>query len=159
MTTFVHLTSETNLARIRRRGLKIGKWAPGVYAMPVLPDFQRSHQWLRELRRWNGGRTLVAVYCRVPADTPVAFGRYNQAHSEGTAVASAAALAELADAGGFEVAIRRDIEPRDITSVKLLPQLIGWRYFPEAKGRPPFCTCDYCQKGRPFSRRLRRDET
>jgi hypothetical protein len=155
MAAFVHITAEANITRIRRGGIRAGKGAPGVYAMPVLPDFQRSHQWLRELRRWKGGRLLMAVYFRLPGDTPVAFGRYNRSHAEGTADAAVAALEALQDAGGFEVAILRSVGAGEITSVKHLPQLTGWRYFPEAKGRKPFCTCDYCQKGLPFSRRLR----
>ena len=155
MAAFVHLTTESNIARIRRNGLKATKRAPGVYAMPVLPNFQRSHQWLRELRRWKGGRSLLAIYFRIPADTPAVFGRYNKSHTAGTADEAAAALMALDDAGGFEVAILRPIAPSEITSIKPLPQLMGWRYFPEAKGRKPFCACDYCLRGEPFSRRLR----
>lgn len=155
MAAFVHLTTVSNLTRIRRGGIRTAKGAPGVYAMPVLPDFQRSHQWLRELRRWNGGRSVVAVYFRVPGDTPAVFGRYNREHSEGTADEAVAALMALEDAGGFESAILRDVTTDEITSIRHLPQLTGWRYFPEAKGRKPFCTCEYCQKGLPFSRRLR----
>jgi len=155
MAAFVHLTTDSNVARIRRGGIRATKGAPGVFAMPVLPDFQRSHQWLRELRRWKAGRSLLAVYFRVPGDTSVVFGRYNKQHIVGTADDAAAALKSLDDAGGFEAAIQRHIAPGEITSIKHLPQITGWRYFPEAKGRKPFCTCDYCQKGLPFSRRLR----
>lgn len=157
MAAFVHLTTESNVTRIRRGGIRAAKRTPGVYAMPVLPDFQRSHQWLRELRRWNGGRSLVAVYFRLPGDTPVVFGRYNRTHTEGTADEAVAALKALEDAAGFEAAILRDVAPDEITSTRHLPQLTGWRYFPEAKGRKPFCGCAYCQKGLPFSRRLRTD--
>ncbi len=157
MTAFVHLTTETNIARIRRGGIRAAKGAPGVYAMPVLPDFQRTHQWLRELRRWKGGRSLLAVYFRVPGNTPMVFGHYNRIHTEGTADDAAAALKALDDAAGFESAILRDVAPGEITSIKHLPQLVGWRYFPEAKGRKPFCGCDFCQRGQPFSRRLRTD--
>lgn len=155
MAAFVHLTTQSNVTRIRRSGIRAAKGAPGVYAMPVVPEFHRSHQWLRELRRWNGGRSLLAVYFRIPADTPAVFGRYNRAHTEGTADEATAALMALDEAAGFEAAILRDIAPGEITSIKTLPQLTGWRYFPEAKGKKPFCTCEYCQKGLPFSRRLR----
>jgi hypothetical protein len=155
MAAFVHLTTQSSIIRIRRSGIRAAKGAPGVYAMPVVPDFHRSHQWLRELRRWKGGRSLLAVYFRVPGETPAAFGRYNRAHAKGTADEATAALMAVDDAGGFEVAILRAIGASEITSIRSLPQLTGWRYFPEAKGRKPFCTCDYCQKGLPFSRRLR----
>ncbi len=157
MAAFVHLTTEAHVTRIRRSGIRAAKRAPGVYAMPVLPDFQRSHQWLRELRRWKGGQSLIAVYFRLPGDTPVVFGRYNQVHTEGTADDAVATLKVLEDAAGFEAAVLRAVEPGEITSIKHLPQLTGWRYFPEAKGKKPFCTCEYCQKGLPFSRRLRSD--
>jgi len=158
MASFVHLAVEADLPRIARSGIRPGNGARGVYVMPVTPDFMKSHQWLRELRRWKAGRSLIAVYVRVPGDTPVVFGRYNVKHVEGTADQAVAALLTAPEADGFETIILRVIRPNEITSVKPLRQVTGWRYFPAAKGKPPFCNCEYCQKGLPFSRRLRTDD-
>ena len=38
---------------------------------------------------------------------------------------------------------------------RVLPQVVGWRYFPAAKGKPPFCTCKFCTRGEYGARRLR----
>lgn len=56
---------------------------------------------------------------------------------------------------GYEVIFERDIAPSQITSVKPMRQVIGWRYYPSAKGRKP-CGCPACQaRGEPFSRRFK----
>lgn len=34
-------------------------------------------------------------------------------------------------------------------------QLVGWRYFPEAHGKPPFCGCACCQRGLIKNRKIR----
>src|SRR4051794_33261043 len=47
---FTHLAREKDSTRILRSGIRAGKLgddAFGVYAMPVLPNFFASHQWLR----------------------------------------------------------------------------------------------------------------
>jgi phage-related protein len=43
----------------------------GVFAVPVTRNFYVSHQWLRELKRHNAGRTVAAIYFRVPDDEQV----------------------------------------------------------------------------------------
>jgi hypothetical protein len=57
------------------------------------------------------------------------------------------------DPRGYEVVIPRAIEPDEIHRVRHLPQIMGWRYSPTSKGRPPFCTC--CIRGEYGARRLR----
>ena len=56
---------------------------------------------------------------------------------------------------GWEVVIPRRIEAKEIHRTKVLPQVLGWRYFPAAKGKPPFCPCEYCTRGDFAARRLR----
>jgi hypothetical protein len=70
MAMFVHLTSESRIARIRRNGIArlhkaVGTSPEGVYAVPVAPNFYASHQWLRELKRRNQG-PIAGVYFRIP---------------------------------------------------------------------------------------------
>jgi hypothetical protein len=62
MALFVHLAPLEAVKRIRRSGIKAAKWRTGVYAMPVLPDFYASHQWLRELRIGHERQPVCAVY-------------------------------------------------------------------------------------------------
>ena len=77
MPLFVHVTDEKNAPAMRRSGIAMSKYGRGVYAMPVMPSFIVSHQWLRELRR-GGARTLVGVYFRIDDDEPVRFGHYGK---------------------------------------------------------------------------------
>ena len=160
MAMFVHLTRESALARIRRSGIARSRRAVrdfprGVFAVPVTRDFNVSHQWLRELRRQNANGTVVAVYFRVPDDEQVWVGHYNQAHRQMTAAEAAREFMSAESREGWEVIIPRRIEAGEVRRVKALPQVLGWRYFPGAKGRPPFCTCEYCTRGEYGARRLR----
>lgn len=160
MATFVHLTTESNLARIRRNGLArsrraVGELPRGVYAVPVTRNFYVSHQWLRELRRQNESRAIIAVYFRIPDDELVWVGHYNQAHRSMSAAEAFAEFMAAENREGWEVIIPRRIEAKEIYRVKSLRQVVGWRYFPEAKGKLPFCACEYCTRGQYGARRLR----
>lgn len=178
MPVFVHLTSHRNLRSIRRGGIGRGR-SGGVYALPVTRSFQISHQWLRELRRAGGG-TLFGVYFRIPDDEPVEIGHYHRPHRSMTAAEAVAvmleaetsdpAAARAADSGsraiargralpsspeGFQVLIPRRIEPGEILRVKALPQVVGWRYRPDANGTPP-SACLWVERGVWGIRRLER---
>lgn len=170
MPIFVHLTSQRNLASIRRSGIgRRSKYVgfEGVYAMPVTRNFYVAHQWLRELRRWRNG-TVVGVYFRLPDDEPVTIGHYNSAHVSMTAAEAVRLMMsvehrdpvaerkqdglvdELPDDAvlpsspeGFEVIVPRRIKRSEIIRIKRLPQVVGWRYEPGAHGKPP-CTCLCC---------------
>lgn len=170
MPVFVHLTSQRNLASIRRSGIgrRSGRrGAPGVYAMPVTRNFYVSHQWLRELRRWGAG-TVVGVYFRLPDDEPITVGHYNSPHVAMTAAQAAALMMGAEGRGparerkrgaasrgvrrdarppasleGYEVIVPRRIEVSELIRVRSLPQVVGWRYQPGAHGTPP-CTCLCC---------------
>lgn len=159
MARFVHYAPEHDIARIRRTGLRSSRDGQGrncgVYAMPVVPDFLRTHQWLREIKRWHGGQTMLAVYFHIDDGTPVHFGHYNSRKSSGTARDAVACLMQTSEPLGFEAVIGEPVAARQVKAIRFVPQMVGWRYFPGSNGRPPFCTCDYCQKGQPFSRRLR----
>jgi len=54
------------------------------------------------------------------------------------------------------VIVPRRIEPKEIHRVRALPQLTGWRYFPSAKGRRPFCVDKCCTRGEYGARKLRK---
>ena len=162
MALFVHLASEKDADAIRRSGIKPRRLADGapkgyeriVFAMPITNNFHISHQWLRELKR-NGQRTIVGVYFRIPDDQTVMVGHYNQAHVEMTANEAVGLVFSLENAEGYQVVIPRKIEPSEIHKIKTLPQVVGWRYYPEAKGRKP-CGCPVCiRRGEIKSKRIR----
>jgi hypothetical protein len=83
----------------------------------------------------------------------VVVGQYNREHQELTA-AQAAALVSGTRAEGLEVFVPHRIEAKAIAKVRHLPQVLGWRYWPEAHGRAP-CPCRFCSRGGYGARRLR----
>jgi hypothetical protein len=155
---FVHITTERNAAAVMRAGLRPGRLAGGghalgVYGMPVLPRYEITHQWAREMKRWRG-RTLAAVTFLVPDDELVLVGRYNQGKTAVTAAQAAGLVRDLPDPRGWEVIVPRAVPAKDIVRVRSLRRVTGWRYFPDAHGRAP-CGCPACTAGEPFQRRLR----
>jgi hypothetical protein len=160
MAMFVHLTLESSVSRIRRNGIArlrqaAGETHKGVFAVPVTRNFYASHQWLRELKRRNQG-PLAAVYFRIPDEELVWLGHYNQVHRWVTAAEAIALFAAADDPLGWEVVIPRRIEINEIHKTRPLSQVIGWRFSPAAKGKPPFCTCKFCTRGEYGSAKLRR---
>jgi len=59
---------------------------------------------------------------------------------------------------GLEVVIPRKIMSKEIARVYLAPGITGWRYYPEAKGKKPFCPCKYCNRGEIRAQRLIKDD-
>lgn len=158
MAMFVHLALEKNLKPIQRNGigrLRSRMNVPrGIFAMPVTRNFYVSHQWLRELKRNKGGGAVAGVYFRIDDAEMVSVGHYNRAHQLMTAAEALSAISKSDSAEGFEVIIHRRIEASEIHRVRILPQVIGWRFYPAAKGRKP-CGCDFCQKGEYNGRKIR----
>jgi hypothetical protein len=159
MAMFVHLAPESRIALIRRNGIRrlrrpVGDFPGGVFAVPVTRSFYVSHQWLRELKRRNAG-TIAGVYFRVPDEERVWMGHYNQGHRWMSAAEAVAEFMAAVDAKGWEVVIPRRIEAAEVHRVRRLPQVVGWRFSPAAKGKPPFCTCKFCTRGEYGARRLR----
>ena len=160
MAMFVHLTLEALARRIRRNGISrlrkgVGSSPKGVFAVPVTRNFYASHQWVRELKRRNRG-PLAGVYFRVPDKERVWVGHYGQVHRWMSAAEAAALFATADDPLGWEVVIPRRIEVSEIHRTRRLPQVIGWRFYPKAKGKPPYCTCKFCTRGEYGAARLRK---
>jgi hypothetical protein len=159
MAMFVHLAPQSRAERIRRCGISRLRRATaalpgGVYAVPVTPSFFVSHQWLRELKR-RGEGPIVGIYFRLPDPERVWVGHYGQAHREMTAAEAVAEFLHAGSGEGWEVLVPRRINAKEIHRIRALPQIVGWRFFPGAKGKPIFCTCDYCIKGQYGAQRLR----
>ncbi|TDC93095.1 HEAT repeat domain-containing protein [Actinomadura sp. 7K507] len=157
---FVHLTSAANAPRIRRSGIRAADHGPdgerGVYCFPVLRSYTLTHQWLRELARFGGRGRLVAVHLRLDDDEQVLVGHYGDRTRSTVAAAEAVRwIAALDDPRGWEVFVPRAVRPREVHRIRAAPQVVGWRYKPDAHGRRP-CTCFGCRvRGEYGSRRLR----
>ena len=150
MASFVHVTDAREATRLRLSGLRPCRYrtgrAPdsacprGVFCVPVLPDFQATFQWLRELKR-RGHRTACAVQFRLPDAEPVLAGHFAQRLHDGlepmTAAQAVALFLRHPDPRGLEVVVPRKVLPREIVRVRALPQVVGWRFRPGAKGAWP----------------------
>ncbi|HEY6250367.1 MAG TPA: hypothetical protein VI685_10425 [Candidatus Angelobacter sp.] len=153
----VHLTAEKNVKRILRNGISRARKKPsspyGIFAMPVTRNFYVSHQWLRELKR-RGQGPIAAVYFRIPDDEDVWVGHYNRSHQKMRAASALALIAQQSSAEGYEVIVPRKVMHSQVHRVKRLPQVIGWRYYPDSHGKRP-CGCPFCQRGNYGARKLR----
>jgi hypothetical protein len=87
---------------------------------------------------------LVCVQFRIPDEEIVLIGKYNGEKVQMNASEAAGAVQKHADPMGLEVIIPRKIMPKEITRTYPAPLLTGWRYYPEAKGKKPFCHCKFC---------------
>jgi hypothetical protein len=159
MPIFVHLAPEAGLPRILANGIRRSParspLPSGVYAMPLTRNHYASHQWLRELKS-SGVRTIVGVYFRLPDEEPVWFGHFGYAHVLLEASEAAHHVSSAPDPVGLEVLVPRRILPGEIVRSRRLRQVIGWRYYPTAHGRPP-CGCPSClPAGQIKSRALRK---
>ena len=125
MAMFVHFAPVSELASIKRHGLRARRKSRGVYVVPATPDFYASHQWLRELRRCHGNATLMAIYFRVAGDTPALYGRYGGPHAIGTADMAVAALMTAEQPLGFETILDGPFPPSVITSYRTVRQVTG----------------------------------
>ena len=114
---FVHLAPANKAAHIRRTGLKPRRrsWVRGVFDAPVLPNFDITYQWTRELKRWTTARTMVAVQLRIPDDELVLVGHYARPALE---VPAAQAVKIVMEAGSrsawLEVVVRCAKRPSEI---------------------------------------------
>ena len=148
MARFTHIARETDEKSIRRSGIKpmpIYDGLVGVYAMPVLPNFFASHQWLRELRRL-GSTPLVAVDFVISDDQEVRAGHYSAPHTAMTAAEASGVILHADDPRGYEVVVPRKVIPAELRRTRRVPQVVGWRYWPEAHGQRP-CACEVGQRG------------
>ncbi len=159
MAMLVHITTEQAARMMLKSGIRAercvinGVAGKGVYAMPVTRNFMVSHQWLRELKRGRSG-SLVGLYIRVPDDELVHWGRYNQVHVSITAAEAVGRAMHGDTMDGSQIVLRRKILASEIHRVRRLPQLVGWRHYPEAHGKRPWaCAC--CQRGEYGSAKIR----
>jgi len=162
MPVFVHIADERDAGSIRRGGLTLPKTRLrfeeterrkyGIFALPLTPNFMVSHQWLRVLKH-KGHRTAVGVYFRLHDGELVWVGRYNEPKRLVPA-AEAAAILRRDETLGFETTIPRSISAKEIGAIRALPQVLGWRYSPNAHERGIRCCCKFCQKSNIKGRRL-----
>src|SRR5882762_6662817 len=155
MASFVHIADARHQSLIAKNGIRSGR--RGVFCLPVTRKFAVTHQWSRELKR-RGVRSFVCVQFRVPNDELVSVGMYNSEKLSMTAAEAVLTVEEHTAPMGLEVILPRRVLPKEIVRMYPAPRLVGWRYYPAAKGRPPFCCCWYCNRGEIRAQRLIRDE-
>jgi hypothetical protein len=153
---FVHLTSDAEVRSIRINGIKVSRKRgahDGVFAHPQTENFVVTHQWMRELRRFRGQR-IVGVRIRLPDRERVWIGKFNAEHIDVSASEALGIARDHQDPLGLQVIIPRAVRASEVQAFYTPPKVVGWRYYPTAKGRKP-CPCPYCQRGEPFSKHIR----
>lgn len=155
MALVVHLADARQAAAIKRGGLRASECSvrvatgveppdSGIFAMPVLPNYWATHQWLRELKR-GGMRTLVAVHIRLRSDVPVWVGRYNAEHRRVPLGHAIGLIMQEPSFLGWEILLPFRVDRKAIHAIRDVPQVVGWRYFPDAhKDGPWKCLCNFC---------------
>lgn len=154
MVTLVHIAPQNKIKPICRNGIAPTKLRYGsanfpgydrlVWAFPVLSNYTLTHSWARELKR-TGATTLCAIYFRVPDEEPVFANHYSSAPLPMSAAKAVETILAVSDPRGYQIMIPRRLEPREIIRTKILSQTFGWRYWPEAKGKPiRLCDCPFC---------------
>lgn len=142
MALLVHITAENIANRLVRNGISAVHGY--VWAFPVLESYTLTHSWSRELKR--AGRTaLAAITFRVPDDEIVLAAHYREDRREMTAAEAVGLIRSRPDPRGYEIMLPRRVAPGEIVRARVLPRAVGWRYFPEAKGKAPWmCDCPVC---------------
>ena len=161
MVSFIHITDKKDEQLIMRNGIRAAKrrtGVRGVYATPVVPNFSTTHQWARELKR-RGIRTLIRVQFKIPDEELVLVGQYNGEKLEMAAAEALGAVLNHTDSMGLEVIIPRRITAREVTRTYPAPRITGWRYYPNAKGKQPFCHCKWCNREEIRASRIIREDT
>jgi hypothetical protein len=153
--SFIHIADANNRRLIEKNGIKAGR--SGVYCTPVIKDFSVTHQWSRELKR-KGVKSLLCFQFRIPDEELVTVGMYNGDKMLMSAAESVATIASHTAPLGLEVIIKRRILPAEIARIYPAPKITGWRYYPGAKGKKPFCHCRYCNRGEIRAQRLIRED-
>src|SRR5262245_3377743 len=102
-----------------------------VVCFVCLANFQMTFQWLRELKR-RGYRLARAIQFRIDDAEAVFVGHYNQVPQEMTAAQSIAFFLQAEDPRGLQVVVPRAIAAREITGIRSIPQVTGWRFYPAA---------------------------
>lgn len=125
----------------------------GVYCMPVMQDHLVTHQWSRELRRFRKVPKIAVQFC-IPDKEVVSVGAYNADEMKVAASEAIGIVKEHEAPFGLEVIIPRKIRSKEIMKFYTPPKVVGWRYWPEARGHKP-CPCSFCQRGMPYSKKLR----
>ncbi len=163
MARLVHITADTDAARIRRHGIRPRRvrWLLTsedrfVWAFPVLESYTLTHQWARELKRW-GRHTMAAVTFTIDDDETVYVRHYLGEPIAATAAEAVGLIRAVDDPRGYEILVPRRIEARKVMAVRTLPQAVGWRYAPTFKNAERYpCECPVCApRGEVKARRYR----
>ncbi|MDR3157434.1 MAG: hypothetical protein LBU11_00150 [Zoogloeaceae bacterium] len=92
-------------------------------------------------------KTILAVQFHVPSDQEVFIGQYNGDFMK-VAASEALGIFEAHETGlGLEAVIPRPVARSEIRRAYTPNQVLGWRFYPTAKGKKPFCGCKFCNHG------------
>lgn len=159
MATFIHIADERKRLKIKQNGIKKSKYGDrkGIYCFPVLKDFMLTHQWARELRK-TGIKNFICVQFKIDDKQMVEIGKYNKDKLLLPANEAINEIMNHNDPEGLEIKVLEKVLPSQIQRIYPAPRITGWRYYPKAKGKKPFCTCRYCNRGEIKASRFIKDD-
>ena len=96
---------------------------------------------------------------KIPDEELVLVGQYNGEKLEMAAAEALGAVLNHTDPMGLEVIIPRRITAREVTRTYLRRASPAGRYYPNAKGKQPFCHCTWCNRGEIRASRIIREDT
>jgi hypothetical protein len=145
---FVHFTDENNKNSIIKNGIKTGKIhyeniKKGIFCMPVIPDFYATHQWVREIKQYNSGNNIIAIYFRIPDDEILFCGKYTEEMICVKATETHKIYTSKEDKMGFQAILTRKVSKNEITKIKNISQITGWRHYPKSHEKKR-CLCPAC---------------
>ena len=137
MAVFVHFTDENNKNSIVKNGIKMGtihyeNIKKGIFCMPVIPDFYATHQWVREIKQYNSGNNIIAIYFRISDDEILFCGKYTEKMVCVKAAETHKIFTSQEDKMGFQAILTRKVSKNEITKIKNIPQITGWRHYPKS---------------------------
>lgn len=166
MAMFLHLADSRDREAIGRSGLRAGVYhlhprtrdmqggpalpSRAVFCVPVVPNIQVTLQWLRVLKH-DGHRTSCAVQFRLGDEEQVFAAHFRDWPLPMTAAEAVRLFLAHADPRGLQVLVPHRIAARDIHRIRAVPQIMGWRHYPDAHGQEP----PWYAKGEIGARRLR----
>lgn len=71
-------------------------------------------------------------------------GKYNEEHRHISLGEAIKEIMSLDDPLGYELIVDRKIEAKEVEKIRILPQKLGWRYFPSSHNKKPTCSCPIC---------------
>jgi hypothetical protein len=91
----------------------------------------------------NSGNKIIAIYFRIPDDEILFCGNYTEKMVCVKATETHKIFTSQEDKMGFQAILTRKVSKNEITKIKNIPQITGWRHYPKSHEKKR-CLCPAC---------------